>query len=835
MLSVPNPPAALAVSIQNPAMQRSVTVPLLLCLVFAAFVAMPAPRARARQPRDAEIVTPESLTDLEIGWAIDAIRDGLYTRQNNAGTWEFGSNDPALMHLATHLTGQTTIAVYALLVSGQSYQEPRLQPAIDFLRAQKPDYTYVRSLRAHIWALLPERFGPLLEDDRTWLLRAYGYDAGSWAYTSIPMESGYDNSLTQYGLLGLWEAAKRNHEIPDRIWKRIEDHYLRTQMADGGWNYRPQFGESRGSMTAAGLTCLFVTQDFLHAEKFVRPGLKDTDQQRAINRGLDWFDQNFAVDRHPGLTIEAAQTYLFYYLYGMERVGLASGYKRFGRHDWFRAGAAEIINRLCDPIIDPETRKLTGFTAKARLESTGIVETPVVQMSFGLMFLAHGRVPILVSKLRDEAFAWNNRPRDAAHLAYWIGHETEQRLSWQILNINAPLEEWFDGPMVYLSGHEAFAYVNEFETERKSRAGGSPPRFTTLERIKRYIDLGGLVVTNADGSNQRFTDAVQTLGRTMYPQYEWRPLPGDHYVYTLSAPVERPGGLIGLSNGVRELMIHCPQQDFGAALQVNDVNRRRDDFNMLGNVYYYASERGLTAPRLNRKLLLDESQVTRGVQPSNAGGLAAVKIARAVYNGNWNPEPGADELLALRLRAARAMDIAIVEAPLDSVDDSPAADAALLIVRGTAETEFTDLQAKALKAYVERGGTVLLENVGGISGFGRSAEEFVESFMPDGRFRRPTRHPVITGADIPNGHDCSSVSYRLFSLERFGGREPRPRLRALHEGSDSEKLRFFVSREDLSNALLGQPCWGVSGYTTADATELLGNLVEYGMQRRARK
>lgn len=812
-------------------MRRSTRVIPAAGVAAAALAAITACLAQGRP--DPPIVAAENLTDREIQWAIEAIRDGLYARQNNAGTWESLSNDPAMAILNTHITGQSTIAVLALLASGQSYQEPRLQPAIDFLRAQKPDYTYVRSLRAHIWALLPERFGPLLADDRDWLLRSYGFSSGSWAYTSIPMESGYDNSLTQYGVLGLWEAAKRNHEIPKRLWQRVEDHYLRTQLAGGGWNYRPQFGEARGSMTAAGLTCLFITQDFLHADEYLKPGVRDTDPQKAMARGIEWFGQNFAVDRHPGLNPDSDQTYLFYYLYGVERVGLASGYKRFGRHDWFRAGAAEIINRLCDGVTDPETGALTGFTPKARIRTTGSVESPIVQLAFGLMFLAHGRVPIVVSKLRDDAFAWNSRPRDVANLSNWIGQETEQRLSWQILDVSSPLEEWFDGPMVYLAGHEAFAYLAEHEEEVHRRTRGNDPRFTTLERLRRYLDLGGLLLTNADAGNPRFTDAVKALGRAMYPSYQWRPLPADHFVYTLSAPVERPGALEGLSNGVRELIIHCPQRDVGAALQINDVNLRRDDFAMLSNVYYYASERGLTTPRLNRKLLLNEEQVMRGSPRAREANLRPVTLVRAVHEGNWNPERAADELLALRLRTSRGLDATIIDAPLETIDDSSAADAALLIVRGTAEHKFTEVQARALRAYVQRGGTVLFENVGGTGAFGRSAEEFVESFMPGARFRRPARHPVITGEGLEGGTDCSNVSYRLYSLEKFGVRETRPRLRALHEDGREDDLRFFVSREDLSNALLGQPCWGVSGYTTDHAAMLLGNLVEYGMKRRA--
>ena len=114
--------------------------------------------------------------------------------------------------------------------------------------------------------------------------------------------------------------------------------------------------------------------------------------------------ENFSPTENPG-----KNTYFYYYLYGVERVGIASGYSRFGEKDWFRLGAAELIRRLCK--WDETTH---AFTVHERTAGDGRATTiKTDDLAFALMFLSRGRAPVAINKLDfgGSAANWNNRPR----------------------------------------------------------------------------------------------------------------------------------------------------------------------------------------------------------------------------------------------------------------------------------------------------------------------------------------------------------------------------------------------------------------------------------------
>jgi hypothetical protein len=769
---------------------RRLRCPDRLGLATAAVLWLPiAVGAAGGQPLDPVAAT--TLTDEQVQAATRAIIEELYRVRDPHRFWDPPTWDPDRHGQKAQVGGYTALVVLALLYAGESYQDPRIRDAVAHLEAAPLEGTYAVAVRAHVWAQLPDKFRKLLGADTKWLIDAFQQRPGGWGYEMKPKSAWYDNSLAQYGALGLWEAAKRGVSVDHRYWQALEQRFVGNQQPDGGWNYKGNQPVT-GSMTAAGLTALFITQDYLHAREAL--ALRSADgapYESAIGRGLDWMDRHFSVEENPG-----RDTYFFYYLYGVERVGLASGYRTFGGRDWFRHGAAEIINRLCDA--DEET----GRPAVRRRLRTGD-PTKVRQLAFGLMFLSRGRVPVAVNKLSARGVAWNNRPRDVANLTRWISQESEAALSWQIVSFDDEPHEWLGAPLLYLASHEALHWVDDTEA---------------LADMKRYLDLGGLLLAVNEGKTRAFGQSVLQAARSMYPQYAWRALPPDHWVYGLHFPVRsRRPPLRALSNGVRELIILAPDRDLSAPLQVRDEDHGA--FPTASNIYLYASEMNRPRPRLARP----STDV-----PRRSGDRPAVSatVVRAIYDGNWNPEPLALEVFVASVAADRGVDVRLADEPLEAIDTiDPRPD--LVIVSGTDAAKFTADQRQAVRAYVEGGGVILFETAGGRGPFAKSSETMCRELLGDlaGPPQAMTGSRIVTAEGLRGAANLSRVAYRPFAADLFGARETRPRLQGMAiDGTP----RVLFSREDISNALLDQPCWGVAGYAPRSARDLLGNIILHG-------
>ena len=89
------------------------------------------------------------------------------------------------------------------------------------------------------------------------------------------------------------------------------------------------------------------------------------------------------------------------------------------------------------------------------------------------------------------------------------------------------------------------------------------------------------------------------------------------------------------------------------------------------------------------------------------------------------------------------------------------------------------------------------------------------------------RETIMTGVEQSHLSDVSRVDYRPYSLEVFGSMDTVPRLRGMR--IDGEP-RVLFSREDISHALLDQPCWKIHGYTPTSARRILRNILLYASE-----
>lgn len=777
-------------------------------------------------------LTAEELTAEHVVKAIDALVEAIYDRKNPTTYWEptAGRGDGSQYQTGGH----TALAVLALLHAGESYQNERLRGAVEHLKDVDLEGTYAVAVRASLWANLPPRFREHLEKDIEWLKRAYSENVGGWNYYMVPDTTVRDNSLRQFGALAWWDAAKRGVSVPRSYWESLERGYIDMQVADGGWNYRGR-GDSTGSMTAAGLGALFITQDLLHSHESAdlnRPSR--TDAERSIEDGVQWMNDNFSPTANPN-----NDSYFYYYLYGVERVGLASGYKYFGGRDWYREGAAELINRFCEwdsearHMIMHETAYGDGRRRAFRIE----------ELAFGLMFLTRGYVAPVMNKLSDPSTDWNNRPRDVANLTFWLAEQTATHLLWQITDIHAPADEWLDAPLLYYASDKAIPWVRdarinirEFVQEQRDRAQrvlrgdespGEPtdhvPDINQMKQMREYLDRGGLLLAVNEGSRRAFAESVEDLGRILYPHYEWETAGADYWAYTIHQDVasNRPRIRV-LSNGVRDLIVIITDGDTSATFQRREHHRRRGHYDTVSNIYFYASEMNRPRPRLDS---FDADRFAlEGIDPAEN---AEVLIVRAMHEGNWNPEPAALPHVAEQLRRRGDIDLAIIDRSLSEIHLISSAPT-LVVVNGIDAHEFTEQQQQAIRRYVEDGGVILFETPGGKGRFTASAEHMASRlFNVD--VRSLNRNRIITGRGIAHASPLEVVEFRPYTAQIIGSGETSPRLRGLIYGGQP---RLIFSRDDLSQALLNQQCWGVNGYSPESARRLLRNILLHAIDLR---
>lgn len=733
-------------------------------------------------------------TPAEVDAAIVKAQKFLLSQQTKDGNWEPKpkANDNR------DWGGYTAIAVYALLASGESYQEPHIAKGIAFLEKEDLIGTYAVGLRCQIWnlvhmnpavraardrdgALLLKSVGPATDKDPG----LYDYGAGP---TRIPPRH---NSPSQYGVLGMWALEQAGFEVSQKYWELVDAGWRKNQANDGGWSYLPHpSAESpvKASMTAAGVATLFITNDYLHANDGIN--CKGNITNDNIENGLSWMGKHFG---------EVGGD--LYTLYGVERIGVASGYKYFGKNDWYAIGS-EIIVRS------------QGADGSWNAWGSNVVGT-----AFATLFLSRGRAPVAFNKLDYETVGvtapgapaarvrahgpkasinWNERPRDIANIVRWMARQTERDLNWQVINLSGSVEDFHDAPILYISGD-------------------GPPAITPEEeaKLRQYVEEGGMILGNADCGKKPFADAFKEMGSRLFPKYEFRELPANHAIYTSDykqAKWKNKPSVLGLSNGVRELMILVPHNDPARFWQTRAELTKKELFELAADIYLYSIDKENSLFKGATYLVKDKGGPTD----------RQVRVVRLLAGGNPDPEPGGWRRMANILKNDNKVALQIEPA---KPGEGKLAGAKLVTLTGTTAFTLTAAERTEIKNFVENGGTLLVDAAGGSVEFADAATTELNAIFGEAagalRAPLPPGHLVF---DVPGQPPIKSVNYRRFISGTRVGKMNAPRIAGITFG---KRTGVFFSREDLSAGMVGEAVDGVLGYTPASATELVHNIVLY--------
>jgi hypothetical protein len=222
-----------------------------------------------------------------------------------------------------------------------------------------------------------------------------------------------DNSNSQYAALGLRACHDAGIKIPAPVVELAKKFWYDTQhpategggapgkkvnpgVASGpgggtdlppaaprGWCYGDTYGVCKGGPAYAamttGATGTIVIYDYISG--------KDWKKNEHVRSGLAWLAKNWSVTENIGPSeVEdgAANSYLYYYLYALERLGMLYDTGKIGGHLWYPEGAKVLL----------DAQQKDGSWNGSRPNQ------PVWDTCFAILFLKRATRPLVASEAK---------------------------------------------------------------------------------------------------------------------------------------------------------------------------------------------------------------------------------------------------------------------------------------------------------------------------------------------------------------------------------------------------------------------------------------------------
>ena len=377
---------------------------------------------------------------------------------------------------------------------------------------------------------------------------------GGWSYPElVPGRSSAipDNSNSQFAILALHEAERIGIPVSPQTWRLAKAYWERLQNGkDGSWGYRPDQPAATGSMTCAGITSLVIANDKVEppdarveGDRIVCCQPQKSDDA-PVQRGLQWLTDHFTVTHNPG-----RQMFHLYYMYGLERVGRLTNSRFLGSHDWYREGADWLLKMKGGPLAD----RWVGADKSPEALSDSVAT------SFALLFLAKGRLPVLMSKLKHgRSGDWDRHRHDVGNLTRYTELKWKRDLIWQVIDLpSATVDDLAQSPVLYFCGSD-------------SPLPEDPAALDDLaKKLRGYLDRGGFLLAEGYCGGAAFDAGFRRLMEKVFPeqllpepQYRLQKLDPGHPVWHAEEPIPAESmqylpPLLGIEFGCRTSVVYA--------------------------------------------------------------------------------------------------------------------------------------------------------------------------------------------------------------------------------------------------------------------------------------
>lgn len=347
--------------------------------------------------------------------------------------------------------------------------------------------------------------------------------------------------------------------------------------------------------------------------------------------------------------------------------------------------------------------------------------------------------------------------------------------------------------------------------------------------LRQYLGRGGMIVFDSIAGSPYFYDSAIQVMRLLLPDEPIRRIPLDHPVFHMLSDigkvkvsrlpeVDQPlleGIYVGsrIACLVSKYGMGCGWDDHEVPLLDKATYYDVDSANKLGiNLVAYAigyadAARQEARPELFG--LVDEKRPTD-----------ELVFAQIRHGGAWNVHPGAASTLLRHMRQETALNVSLKRVAVtpghDSLNGYP-----FLYLEGLDDFVWDEAAQQALRSFLERGGTLVINNGLGLSTFDAAVRREISRVLPG---RQLTAIP----ADQAVFHTVRSVGKAQYTPAVMKA-HPELNAPALEGLAFDGDWRVIYSAYDLAGAWLGCDYPLAKGYETQSGTDVGMNVLFYAM------
>jgi len=394
--------------------------------------------------------------------------------------------------------------------------------------------------------------------------------------------------------------------------------------------------------------------------------------------------------------------------------------------------------------------------------------------------------------------------------------------------------------------HWAHTNLNEFDYDSKRLpalliSGVRILKFTPAqtENLRKYVLNGGMIICDSVYGSPHFYESSLAVFNEMFPESRFRVIPPDHPLYHMLLPIEKvkyacgpehdKPFLEGIYVGSR-IGVLLAKQGLGCGWEgKTDVFAKLIERGLKPEAYSVESARKIAQNLV--AYLVGYAQVGQIEGAPEEFGLPDQKtptaefvLAQVKHEGAWNAHPGAARSLLAKLQQRSSIPVNLRRLSVDPVKDdlSPYP---FLYFTGLDDFVLTPEAAAKLKAYVENGGTLLINNGLGLASFHQAVLREIPKLAPGKQLRQlAPDHPLFSSL-----HKITRVTYTPV-LEKDKGAELKgqPYLFAVTFG-DEQRARIVYSPYDLEAGWHEVYYPLVRGYDPTSAQQIGMNIIMYAM------